>query len=76
MTHTDARAALARAETPVERKKALIAAMDAGVPLREIEEDMDWADEVRAHRHQAPKHRAKSLFDYLIRLCGFRPQRG
>lgn len=76
MTHTDAKVAIARAETPVDRKRAVITAMQAGIPLREIEEDLDWADAARAHRLKAPQHRVRSLFYFLMRLCGIRPQRG
>jgi hypothetical protein len=76
MTHTDAKVALARAETPADRKRAVITAMEAGIPLHEIEEDLDWADAARAHRLKAPPHRIRSLFDSLMRIFGRRPQRG
>jgi anti-sigma regulatory factor (Ser/Thr protein kinase) len=48
--YTSAYTLLARAETPAERKLAVTAAMNAGMPLHEIEEELDCADATRKHQ--------------------------
>jgi len=48
--HTNACTLLARAETLAERKLVVTAAMNAGMPLHEIEEELDWADAMREHQ--------------------------
>jgi anti-sigma regulatory factor (Ser/Thr protein kinase) len=49
LTVEDAKAMLASAQTAVEQKYAMAAAMEAGMPLYEIEEFLDWSDAVREH---------------------------
>jgi anti-sigma regulatory factor (Ser/Thr protein kinase) len=53
-----AKSALAEAMTPAARKCAVSAAMKAGMPLHEIEEELDWAD---AKREQQRKDRDSSV---------------
>jgi hypothetical protein len=69
MSLTDARILLARAESPADRKQAVASAMAAGMPLREIEEFLDWADAVRAGRVAAPVSQKRSAFYSLIRMA-------
>ena len=69
MTLTDARAVLARAESPADRKKAVATAMAAGMRLHEIEEFLDWADAVRAGQIVAPVASKRSAFYNLIRMA-------
>jgi anti-sigma regulatory factor (Ser/Thr protein kinase) len=53
ITHTSAQEQLARAQTPADRKCAVTAAMNAGMPLHEIEEELDWADATREYQLSA-----------------------
>jgi hypothetical protein len=76
MTHMDAKAALARAETPADRKRAVITAMEAGMPLHEIEDFLDWTDATRQNPAPARMPRLRSLLYSFLRLCGRRPQQG
>ena len=50
ITHTSAQEQLARAQTPVDRKCAVTAAMSAGMPLYEIAEELDLADATCEHQ--------------------------
>ena len=47
MVHEIAKLLLENADTILDRKKAIQAALDLGMPLHEIEEYLDWIDLVR-----------------------------
>ena len=67
MTTSDPKWLLASADTPAERKSAVIQAMSAGMPLHEIEEFLDWADAVRAGVVTEPVRHDRARFYNLIR---------
>jgi DNA-binding transcriptional MerR regulator len=67
MTPWDPKSLLASADSPAERKHAVIQAMSAGMPLHEIEEFLDWTDAVRAGRVTEPIRHDRARFYHLIR---------
>jgi hypothetical protein len=50
MAHEDAKLLLERAGTFLERTEAIKTAVSLGMPLREIEEYLDWIDTVKSRR--------------------------
>lgn len=54
MAHQIAKLILEHAGTAVERTDAVQAAIQLGMPLREIEEYLDWLENVRPNRKRAP----------------------
>jgi DNA-binding transcriptional MerR regulator len=48
MAHKVAKLLLEHAETFLERKEAIKAALGLGMPLQEIEEYLDWLDVIRS----------------------------
>jgi DNA-binding transcriptional MerR regulator len=48
MSHELAKTRLEKAETPVERREAVKAALSLGMSLSEIEEYLDWLDFMRS----------------------------
>jgi anti-sigma regulatory factor (Ser/Thr protein kinase) len=50
LSHNRAKAMLAGARAPDAQKRAVTAAMKAGMPLHEIEVELDWADARREHQ--------------------------
>jgi len=47
MAHETAKQLLRRAVTPESRAEAIIAAMELGMPLLEIEDYLDWLDNLK-----------------------------
>jgi hypothetical protein len=54
MAHELAKLLLERAGTFLERTEAIRTAMRLGMPLRAIEEYLDWLDLIRSHRPDDP----------------------
>jgi hypothetical protein len=63
MAHEIAKLVLEKAGTFVERTEAVRTAMSLGMPLREIENYLDWLDNMRSPRgtesRQEPKQEEK-----------------
>jgi hypothetical protein len=47
MSHASMRSLLCKLRSTGDRNSAIIAAMKAGIPLHQIEEELDWADAKR-----------------------------
>lgn len=54
MTHEIAKLLLEHADTFLSRTEAIEAALGLGMPLEEIEEDLDWLDKMRSARVERP----------------------
>jgi DNA-binding transcriptional MerR regulator len=55
MSHEIAKLLLEHAETFLERTEAIKSALSLGMPLREVEQYLDWLDSVRGTDKAPPK---------------------
>lgn len=55
MSHEIAKLLLEHAETFLERKEAIRAAMSLGMPLNEIQDYLDWLDSIRGRHPPVPR---------------------
>jgi DNA-binding transcriptional MerR regulator len=56
MAHEIAKLLLEKADTFLERTEAIQTALSLGMPLPEIEEYLDWADDLRAAEERLKQH--------------------
>jgi hypothetical protein len=55
MAHQIAKLMLEKADTFLERTEAVETALSLGMPLREIEEYLDWLELVKPQREERPE---------------------
>ncbi len=56
MAHEIAKLLLEHAETFIDRQQAVERAMALGMPLYQIEEYLDWLENIRSRQPRRPKH--------------------